>query len=250
MRHHRLYQPHLSAACQLALSADNSHYLCHVVKARVGESIRLFDGHSEGEYHATIVQMDRRHCLVEVGAWQPVERESPLHITLLQGVSKGDRMEWVVQKATELGVSRIVPILSDYSVVKLNLERQQKKQQQWQAIATAATAQSGRCRIATIEPLQSLQAWLQTHPPEPQQLRWLLHPTPLEAPLQPPPPLHPATALLYIGPEGGISDSEIELARQQQFIPITLGRRILRTETATIVALSRLQLAFGDLGGG
>ncbi len=247
MRHHRLYHPApLATGTTVALDRDNSHYLTTVLRARIGQPLLLFNGVEAGEYAATLTAIERQSCRVAVEAYQPVNRESPLAITLLQGISKGERMDWVVQKAVELGVTTLVPLITDRSVVRLDEERQQKRQHHWQSIAISACCQSGRTVLPQIERPLTLAAWLEHHPTLTTELRWLLAVRD-DYPTTPPHTPRPTHAAVLIGPEGGLTLEEEQLALHHHFIPRHLGSRILRTETATVAALTLLQHQFGDL---
>jgi 16S rRNA (uracil1498-N3)-methyltransferase len=188
--------------------------------------------------------IDRNRAEVSVGNYIVRETESPLHVTLAQGVSRGERMDYTIQKAVELGVTRIVPLISERCEVRLEGERLTKRVQHWQAVAASACEQCGRNRVPPVLAPVPLNSWLA----EPVHgLRLVLN------------PLAPATLTslstpddrlitLLIGPEGGLSDAEVKRAQQSGFVGIRLGPRILRTETAAVTALSALQMLWGDLG--
>lgn len=231
----------LAVGASLDLPDEAARHVAQVLRMRVGEPLVLFNGEG-GEYQATITATGRRDVAVSIDSFDPVDRESRLDITLVQCVSKGERMDYTVQKAVELGVSRILPLLSERSVVKLDAERWDKKLEHWRGIAASACEQSGRTRLPEVAPVQKLDAWLATSASA---LRLVLAPTEsvsLNA-------LPPATSIaLLIGPEGGLSDNEIAAARQAGCVGIGLGPRVLRTETAGVAALAALQLLWGDLG--
>jgi 16S rRNA (uracil1498-N3)-methyltransferase len=208
---------------------------------RPGDSIRLFDGAGH-EHHAELIALSKRAIRVRIGAVIDNRCESAFRIELGQVMSRGERMDYVVQKATELGVSRIVPLFSERCEVKLNPERQAKRVDHWQQVAISACEQSGRSRVPEIAMPQPLNRWLEQCDSA---LKLVLHPdaaTPLSQRAAPP------SAALLIGPEGGLSDSEIEQARTAGFESLRLGPRVLRTETAPVAALSVLQYLWGDLG--
>lgn len=216
--------------------------LAHVQARRLkpGAGLALFDGRG-GEYAATLLSLGRREARVRIDAHHPRETESPLALTLLQGISKGEHMDLAVQKATELGVSRIVPVLCAHSVVRLDPQRARRRQQHWQAVAASACEQCGRNRIPTIaEPAPLATALAETG----SGLGLVLDPeaTTGVAAL----PARAAFALL-VGPEGGLAPAEIEQAAAAGFARLRLGPRVLRTETAAAAALTALQVRFGDL---
>ena len=181
---------------------------------------------------------------VRIDQHHPVDRESRLDVTLAQCVSKGDRMDYTIQKAVELGVSRIAPLLSERSVVKLDAERWDKKLEHWQGVIASACEQSGRVRLPTLLPVQKLGAWLAEPTTESTMLKLTLAPT-ASAALRDLP--SPAAACLLIGPEGGLSDGEIAHSAQAGFVGLRLGPRVLRTETAGVAALAAMQALWGDL---
>lgn len=232
----------LTASAELDLPDEAARHVAQVLRMRAGEALTLFDG-SGGEYAAVIVDAGRRDVRVRIDQHHAVDRESRLDVTLAQCVSKGDRMDYTIQKAVELGVSRIVPLLSERSVVKLDAERWDKKLEHWRGVAVSACEQSGRTRVPEIVAVQKLDAWLAV--PAEGRLRLVLAPTEsvslrtLDA---------AATIALLIGPEGGLSDAEIAAARRAGCIGIGLGPRVLRTETAGVATLAALQVLWGDLG--
>ena len=196
----------------------------------------LFDG-SGGELHA---RLDiRGHLAVAVGAqWQEVSREPPLDIVLVQALVSGDKMDWVIQKAVELGATGIIPVQAARSVSRLASERVGKKREHWQQVVIAACEQCGRNRLPFVAPVQSLAAYLA----EPQNAaRWVLVPGGERLSVIQPAPIH-----LLIGPEGGWSDEELTLCLRAGSRPVGLGPRVLRTETAGLAALAALQAKAGD----
>ncbi len=215
-----------------------------VLRLRPGDPLQLFNGEG-GEYAARLLRLERREVEVEIGAFSARERESPVQITLLQGISKGERMDYTIQKAVELGVSRILPVFSQRSVVQLDGERLRKRHEHWTGVVVAACEQSGRNRLPQLLPPQELAAaWSGLD----EGLRLVLDPTgsvSLQA-LQQQPTAKAVT--LLIGPEGGLDAEEIEQAVSQGFQRLLLGPRVLRTETAGVAALAALQLLMGDLG--
>jgi 16S rRNA (uracil1498-N3)-methyltransferase len=207
-----------------------------------GDALVLFDGAGQ-EAAATITEIRGTSVHVSAAAPVVVERESPLRLTLVQGVSRGERMDLVMQKATELGVARLVPVMTERSVVKLDAAQAAKRLQHWQGVVAAACEQSGRAWLPEVLPPQPLLKWL-AQPAAADESRFLLHPgsTTRARDL---PALRSAT--LLIGPEGGLSPQEREAALQSGFQDLSLGPRILRTETAALAALAALQAVAGDL---
>ncbi len=242
MRVNRVYvEVPVGGRVQLELSGTAASHVARVLRLRVGDALVLFDD-GGGEYAAVVEAMPRDAVLVRVGDYLPVDRESPLHVTLAQGISRGERMDVVVQKATELGVRRIVPVLAERTVVRLNSAQAANRLRHWRAIAVAACEQCGRNRLPEITGPMTLQEFLVSAYPE--GLRLVLSPaggvTARELPAS-------AAATLLIGPEGGLSDAEQAAALAAQFRGLVLGPRILRTETAALAALAVIQQQLGDL---
>lgn len=230
-----------------------ANHIARVLRLRAGDVLTAFDGRG-GEYAARIESLRKDTVLVAVGAHRAVERESALAITLAQGVSRGERMDLVVQKATELGVQRIVPLLTERSVVRLDAKQADAKLRHWRAIAIAACEQCGRNAVPEVAAPQRLDALLAQSTVQP--------PTRSEQPradgmqrvvLSPSGTLRArelvagAPVMVLIGPEGGLSEAEIASAVRADFRELRLGPRILRTETAALAALAVLQLQLGDL---
>ena len=219
-------------------------HLTRVLRLDEGAPITLFDG-TGGEYAATL-QRDGKKIWARVGEFTAGERESPLDITLLQGIARGERMDLIVQKATELGISRIVPVFAERSVVKADAKQRERKRDHWQAIAIAACEQCGRNRVPGVSDPRSLGDAIAALPPD--SARCLLSADGAET--------LPAFAartrgsplVLMIGPEGGTADNEEKYARANGFVACRLGPRILRTETAGLAALATLQAIAGDFG--
>lgn len=244
MRIPRLWIPAtLSRDAVVALPAETAHYLRSVLRLAVGAEVVVFDG--EGvECRGLLARLGRQDGEVHLtGAPSEPQRESPLAITLLQGISRGERMDLVMQKAVELGVRRIVPVLCVRTGVQLSGERAAKRQAHWQGILAHAAAQCGRARLPALSaPLSLTDAVALTA--QDTDLRLMLEPA-ADTGLDERPA--PASAALLIGPEGGLDGKEQRLARDQGFQGIRLGPRILRTETAALVAVSVLQARWGDL---
>lgn len=243
MRVTRIHVPGpLAAGEDLVLPKQAGEHLTRVLRLQSGATFILFDGRG-GEYAAEL-QGTGREVRARVVRHDPVERESPLAITLLQGVARGERMDLIVQKATELGVARIVPVLTGRSVVKVDERQRARKHEHWRSIAISACEQCGRNRIPLVTPPARLADALEALPAGP--ARCLLA-ADAAAPLAAVPRSEGGIVLL-IGPEGGLAGDERRLAQAREFIDYRLGPRILRTETAGLTALAALQVLFGDLG--
>lgn len=229
---------------EIELTGDRARYVGRVLRLRKGDRLNLFDGRG-GEFGADIVQSGKSSVVVQVGEAIVRDVESPLGIHLLQGISRGERMDVVVQKATELGVRRITPVQTEYSVVRLAGARAEKRIAHWRAVAASACEQCGRNRVPSIEPVTGLRDWLGQHLDD-EGRRVVLAPgagATIRS-LQP----EDSSVTVLIGPEGGLSDGEIELVTGAGFSPVGFGPRILRTETAAVAVLSALQVAYGDCG--
>ena len=227
----------LNAAAALALPAGPARHV-QVLRLQPGDAITLFDG-AGGEWAATVATMGRSDVSVQVGAHRAVERELALAVTLALGMPANERMDTLIEKATELGVDAIQPLLCERSVLRLNGERAQKKVAHWQGVAVAASEQSGRTRVPRIAPVRALAEWLRELPAS-APTRWLL--SLAEAgPLAALAPAGPAVLCLS-GPEGGLSPAEEAAARAAGFVPVSLGPRVLRADTAPLALLAHLAL--------
>ena len=205
-----------------------------VRRLQPGDPLRLFDGQG-GEWRATVLRMGRSQVLVRVGDFDAAEREAALPVTVALGMPANERMDMLVEKATELGVHAIQPLLCERSVLRLAGERAQRRREHWQAIAVAAAEQCGRTRVPAVLPVQPLQAWL-AQPPTVRR-RLLLSPAEGATPLRE--AAAGAQALLTLsGPEGGLSPAEEEAALASGFVRARLGDRILRAETAPLAVLA------------
>ena len=218
-----------------------ARHLTRVLRLGPGAQLTLFDG-TDGEYPATITTTGKRQVEVELGERVNVSLESPLSVTLAQGVSKGERMDYTIQKAVELGVSRIVPLNTERSVVNLKGERLEKKMQHWQGVIVSACEQCGRNTLPQLLPLQSIETWLAAGLKD--DLGLLLDHRASETVASLP---QAGSVTLLIGPEGGLSAQEQALATASGYLGLRLGPRVLRTETAALTALAALQSRFGDL---
>lgn len=239
----RVYlQAPLASGQSLTLPEAAFRHLVQVLRLRSGEAVTVFDGRG-GEYDATLAAVERRSATLQMGDFHDVERESPLQLTLVQGLSKGDRMDYTLQKAAELGVSAVVPVITERCNVSLDREREARKFEHWRGVLISACEQSGRTRVPTLHPLQRYVDWLDSQTAGP---RYLLDPMAARSLARTPVPDAPLS--LVIGPEGGLSAAEIHAGTRAGCIGVRLGPRVLRTETAGVAALSILQALKGDLG--
>jgi 16S rRNA (uracil1498-N3)-methyltransferase len=241
MRTPRIFHPEpLTANSRITLDSSAARHVGRVLRLTPGAPLILFDGRG-GCYPATLVEAGKREVSAELGEHLEEECESPLSVTLAQGVSKGERMDFTIQKAVELGVQRIVPLSTERSVVHLKGERLEKKQAHWRGVIISACEQCGRNILPELLPMQSLSTWLATGE---HGMGLLLD--------------HRATGTvstlketnevcLLIGPEGGLSEQERQSAYAAGFQGMRLGPRVLRTETAALTALAALQSQWGDL---
>lgn len=232
----------LEVGTRITLTGGAAGHLTRVLRLRPGAAVTLFNGRG-GEHAASIERVQGNAVTVAVGEHEAIERESPFPLTLAQGVSRGERMDLVVQKATELGVSRLVPVLTERSVVRLDDEQGDRKSSHWRAIAIAACEQCGRNRLPEVALPVQLREFLRQ--PAGDSVRLLLSPSATRRIEAVPRPASGVTVL--IGPEGGLSDAEQEDVLTAGFTAANLGPRVLRTETAAIAALTLLQREFGDL---
>lgn len=242
MREIRVYQPgNYKVGETVELDSEVGQHVGIVLRMRQGDLVTLFAG-TNREFAARISAIHKNRVSVSIEKEQEVNRESSRVIHLAQAISKGDRMETVVQKAVELGVNSITPLITERCVVKLDDERMKKKRKQWQAIAIAACEQSGRNVVPVIHPVLMLKDYLQNQRPP---LNFVLDPVAKKSWRDY--AFLTAEVGLLIGPEGGLSVQEMQLLFAHDFAPLSLGPRVLRTETAAIVALSVLQAVCGDL---
>ena len=238
----RFYFPgELGPGRQVELPDQAAHHASRVLRLRTGESVTLFNG-KEGEYDATILRMGKDGVAVRTGQWCDRECESPLEIMLVQAVPGGEKMDFILQKAVELGVTSIQPVLSVRSVVRLEGERAQKRVQHWQNVVISACEQSGRNRVPQVAPIMTLTNWLGAGTTA--AVKLMLSPR-AEHSLRVLPEPDGQVALL-VGPEGGLTETEEEAAAVCGFVPIKIGRRILRTETAALATVSAMQTLWGD----
>ena len=230
----------LSPGAHVDLPEPVARHAVRVLRLPPGAPMVLFDGRG-GEYLAHIQRIERDRVVAELASWTEVERESPLQVTLVQALQAGDKMDFTIQKAVELGVSAIVPVDSRRSVLKLAGERAARRVAHWQGVAASACEQCGRNQVPIVAPLERLDQWLAR--PADGALRLMLAPD-AETTLA---GLAPAKQVqLLIGAEGGLDPQEEIAARQAGFQAVRLGPRVLRTETAGLAALAALQALWGD----
>ena len=258
MSNPRFYIPvALAAQTTLVLPEAAAHHAARVLRLRSGDAVTLFNG-SGGEYAARITAIGKHDesrdgrgrprreqavdVTVKIERHDPVERESPLQITLVQALSSGERMDLTIQKAVELGVSCIVPVESERCVVRLKGERAGNRVAHWQQVVVSACEQCGRNRIPEVRMISPLDVWLAAEGSDAQ--RWVLLPGADTALRDLPRPDKPVE--LLVGPEGGLTDTEADAARRAGYQPVRLGPRVLRTETAAPALLAALQALWGD----
>jgi 16S rRNA (uracil1498-N3)-methyltransferase len=243
MRTPRIYHPEpLLANAETPLSDDAANHVGRVLRMNAGQMLQLFDG-SNQVFDAEITRVDKKSVQVRLTAGQLEDRESPLHLHLGQVISRGEKMEFTIQKSIELGVNIITPLFSERCGVKLDGERLAKKIQQWQKIAIAACEQCGRNRIPEIREAMTLETWCAE---QDNSLKLNLHPRASHSINTLPLPVE--RVRLLIGSEGGLSADEIAMTTGYGFTDILLGPRVLRTETTALTAITALQVRFGDLG--
>ncbi len=225
----------------ITLAPESGHYLSRVLRLPKDARVTLFNG-AGGEYEARITDIKKNLVTATVSSWHKGDCQSPLHIHLAIGISRGERMDWVIQKSTELGVTGLFPLFSEHCEVKLDGKRLQNKLNHWRKVSISACEQSGLNIVPTIHPPSQLRQWL---PSASSELKLILHPENSKPLTQ---NNKPTSVTLLVGPEGGFSDTELNEALQHGFQAMQLGPRILRTETAPVTAISILQYRWGDLG--
>ena len=245
MRNPRLFtdQP-LTPGNQVVLKGNVAQHLGRVLRARTGDNIALFNGDGQ-EFAATVLTVSKREVSVDIGEAATPQTESPVYTTLGLCLSKGDRLDWAIQKATELGVGAIAPLYSERVDFSIPQDRMEKRIAHWQQIAINACEQCGRVKVPSITPPQSLLSWVDNVSAE---QKWVLHcadDTSASASAV----THgaPRDAALLIGPEGGLTDQELAAASAEGFQLLQLGPRVLRTETAPAAALSVLSVFWGEM---
>lgn len=233
----------LALATELALPPQAAEHVARVLRMNEGDMLTLFNGDGY-DYAATLITVGKREVTLRIEEREPVTNESPLSLTLAQGVARGEKMDLIVQKATELGVARIVPLFTERSEVKLDPSRAEKRLLHWRAVAASACEQSGRVRVPEVTPAQTLQEWLRSLKDDGTQRLALLPEGNLRArELR----FGDTGGLLVVGPEGGLGDRDVAALKEARFEGLRLGPRILRTETAGLAALAALQALHGDV---
>ena len=233
----------LSPGAHIDLPEPVARHAVRVLRLPPGASVVLFDGRG-GQYEACIERIEKNRVVASLGAWLDIECESRLAVTLIQAVQAGEKMDFTIQKAVELGVAEIVPVDSRRSVTKLVGERAGKRVAHWQGVAASACEQCGRNQVPQVAPLEKLESWLAR--PASQGLRLILAPD-AEFALADLPPVK--NVQMLIGAEGGFDPQEISAAKQAGFQAVRLGPRVLRTETAALAALAAMQALWGDFKG-
>ena len=245
MRTTRLFTDQaLASGAQVTLQGDAAQYLGRVLRARVGDTATLFNGDGQ-EFLATITALEKREIALTLGEASSPGTESSVRTVLGLCLSKGDRFDWAVQKATELGVGAIVPLYSERVDFSIPEDRIAKRVQHWQQVAISASEQCGRVRVPSVAAPTLLANWTEAVSADE---KWVLHcadvagnrPASRNAET-------PGSAALLIGPEGGLTEGEISIATDHGFIPLQLGPRVLRTETAPVVALTALSVQWGEM---
>ncbi|MEC5398228.1 16S rRNA (uracil(1498)-N(3))-methyltransferase [Uliginosibacterium sp. H1] len=238
----------ISVGVEMPLPEEAAHHAARVLRLAEGDAVVLFDGEG-GEYAARLVRVGRE-VWVRVESHAAADRESPLTVSLVQGLAVADKMDWIVQKATELGVAAVHPVAASRSVMKLTGDRADKRVAHWQGVAVAACEQSGRNRVPVVSPVRSLAQWLADWRAGAGKAGqcWVLDPQGAIPLARMAPPAGPVA--LLIGPEGGWTEQELVAIRGAGAQAVTLGPRILRTETAGLAALAAMQGLWGDFGAG
>ncbi len=240
MRIPRFYLPlPLAENSTVELDTDTTHYATHVLRLKVDAPVIVFNGKG-GQYEARIASIGKKSATLDIGSFNNEDRESPLYTHLALAISKGERFDWALQKATELGVSAITPLFTERTDVKLNEERLAKKQQHWKKTLISACEQCQRNRLPELNTAATFTDFVRD---ENSIEKFILHHH-SQQPLNHTPA--PESVCLLVGPEGGFSEGEITLAQQHDCKTLALGQRVLRTETAPLVALSILQYQWGD----
>ena len=232
----------LDGAQRVQLSEALSHHWTRVLRLQQGDEAQLFNGDGH-DYRVRLLTLAKRGVEVEILGSAAVASESPLDITLAQGLCRGEKMDWVLQKATELGVSGIQPLMTERSEVRLSGEREERRVSHWRQVLQSACEQCGRARLPRLASPLALPEWAATA--DPAACKLLLDPC-AEQGLKGTAPA--GRVVIAIGPEGGFAEHEVALLQRRGFLGIRLGPRILRTETAGLAALAALQAAWGDLG--
>ncbi len=240
-----LQQP-LQCDTEITLAPELFRHAIQVLRLKAGAVLILFNGEG-GEYLATLSAVNRRSAQAKITEFTPANRESKLDLTLVQSIIKPDKMDFAIQKSTELGVNHIQPLLSQRSVIRPGRDQLEKKQTHWQAVAISACEQSGRTNIPQVLPAQTLSSWLIGSQRDATRLILMPDAQPIIRQLQPTAPHSAQAFCVVIGPEGGFTAEEAEQCLHSGVQPVSLGPRILRAETAAMTVIALLQQQFGDL---
>ena len=238
-----LDQP-LKTGIEVALPTQAAGHVARVLRLRRGDPMVLFNGDGS-DYACELTEAGAREVRARVLSQQTVANESPLRITLAQALARGEKMDWIVQKATELGVTGIVPLITERSEVKLDGARADKRVEHWRSVVIGACEQCGRARIPAVHAPETLPAWLQSLDSRQAEMRLALLPQGELVPRAP--GRFESEVLLVVGPEGGFGEGDLAVLRTTGFRGLSLGPRVLRTETAGIAAIAALQALHGDL---
>jgi len=232
----------LSQGATRDLPDDAAHHASRVLRLTVGDPVIVFNGHG-GECDAHISSIGKDHVAVRVGRWRDREAESPVPVTLVQGLSARERMDFTLQKAVELGVAEVFPVEMRRSVMRLADERAARRVEHWQNLVIAACEQCGRNRVPVVHSVSALPDWLGEHRTQPSVQRIVLSPLARQTLRDLP---APRQVILLAGPEGGFAPEELAMATACGFAPVRLGPRVLRTETAALAALAAIHVLWGD----
>ena len=239
----RIFCPiNLAHRAQANLPGGAAHHAIRVLRLKRGDEVRLFNGEG-GEYEASIHRVEKDSVTVDIGRHHDLERESKLRVCLAQGITTGDKMDYTLQKAVELGVARIQPLDTNRAVVRLNQDRAEKRLQHWQNVVVAACEQCGRNTVPRVAAILPFEEWVAGT--DPSTVRLMFSPyaeqrlSDCAAPA--------GEVNMVIGPEGGLNQEEITFAQAKGFKSVRMGPRVLRTETAPLAALAAMQVLWGDL---
>ena len=241
MQNPRFFEPQQLTVLSNVMLSDDAVQHIRVLRLKNNMLVTLFNGDG-GEYRATLIDVQKRSVTAQINSFHETMNESPLTLHLGQVISRGDRMEFVIQKAVELGINEVTPLLSERCGIKIKADRLEKKQQQWQKIAISACEQSGRNIVPIINCVETLESWCHK---KTDAVKITLHPRASYSINTLPDNIN--NIQLLIGPEGGFTDDEIALTKTLNFTETQLGPRVLRTETAALTAITALQCRFGDL---
>lgn len=248
MRTPRVYYPdHLSTGMTVTLDERAANHLVRVLRLQAGARVNLFNGRG-GEYQGVLTSAGKRAVTVELSHHDPRDAESPLDITLGQCIARGTRMDFIVQKAVELGVTAIVPLLSERCEVKLKGERQESRLQHWQGICINACEQCGRNRVPEVFAPRAVDAWLDGVGRSDDTMGLVLDTAGSRDLASLSAPNDHTRIMVLSGPEGGLTDAEVALAAHYGWVAVRLGPRVLRAETAPVAAITALQTLWGDVG--